>query len=279
MQAIFSIKLWIVIIGKLLDAVFPTILILLAFSWKKLKTVNNSPEFRMLLIFLAVISASRFFIFFSGLPYQGRYLYPITISLLPLAALGLNEMILFLRNLKGLERFSTLKITVVLIVAISAINAGKALYFKQEKKWIKDAAAFVKGYGRDGSVKPVILISGVPDVRLAYYSRAEFLRLTFRPETHYIPYVKYPVAQLLKMTTGGDTNLLWLPYYNIYNAEDVVSKIKRLDAPHVFLFIEEKDRELLQMFERENVRFPFKQVAAFKEGRKKKFILYERADR
>lgn len=277
MQAIFSIKLWIVFIGKLLDAVFPTILILLAFSWKKLKTVNNSPEFRMLLIFLAVISASRFFIFFSGLPYQGRYLYPVAISLLPVAALGLNEMIIFMQNLGKMKKVQPLRIAAAIIFAIIAINAGKALYFKKDKQWIKDVAAFV-GDGRDAGGKPAILISGVPDVRLAYHSKAEFLMLTFRPEIRYIPYEKYPRAQLLKMATGGDTNLLWLPYYNIYRADEFASKIRRFDSPRVFLFIDEKDKELLHMFETDKVSFPFKQAAVFKEGSKKKFILYERID-
>lgn len=277
MQAIFSIKLWILFIGKLLDAVFPTILILLAFSWKKLKSENNSPEFRMFLIALAVISASRFFIFFSGLPYQGRYLYPITISLLPIAALGLNEMIIFIQNLGKMKKISPLIMAAMIIVAIVVINVGKALYYKQDKQWIKDVAAFVSDSRQTGG-KPAILISGVPDVRIAYYSKAEFLMLTFRPEIRYIPYEEYPKAQLLKMATGGDTNLLWLPYYNIYKADEFASKIKRLDSSRVFLFLDEKDKELLRMFETEKVSFPFKQAALFNEGSKKKFILYERVD-
>ena len=45
-----------------------------------------------------------------------------------------------------------------------------------------------------------------------------------------------------------------------------------------FLLLDEKDRDLANMFETEKISFPFKQTAVFKEGRKKMFILYERID-
>ncbi|MFA6567959.1 MAG: hypothetical protein WCS96_07075 [Victivallales bacterium] len=277
MQAIFSIKLWIVFLWKMLDAVFPTVIILLAFSWKGLKTVKNTPEFRMFLIFLGVVSASRLFIFFSGLPYQGRYLYPIVVALLPIAAFGFNELIIFLQNLKVFKKTSPLSIAGMVIVAIVAVNAGKALYFTPDKQWIKDVSALVRKCQDAG--KPAVLISGVEDMRIAYYSGAEFMKLEMRKFSRYTPVGRTPKCQISKMSFAGGGNLDWLPAYNIYGADDFISKIRGNESPRVFLFLDDRDTAFQDMFEREKAPFPFKKTAVFKEGGKKTFSLYERIDR
>lgn len=277
MQAIFSVKLWIVFLWKILAAIFPTVILLLAFSWRGLKTVKNTPEFRMFLIFLGAVSASRLFIFFSGLPYQGRYLYPIVVALSLIAALGFNELIIFLINLKVFKKISPFKITVIVVAVIIAINAGKALYFIPDKQWIKDVS---RELSKDQDVKkPSVLISGVEDLRIAYYSKVEFMRLDMGKFSKYTPIGHTPKCQISKISSVGGVNLDWLPAYNIYGADDCVAKIKGIDSPRVFLFLDDKDTAFLDMFEKEKVPFPFKKTAVFKEGRKKTFSLYERIDR
>lgn len=277
MQAIFSIKLWILLLKKTVDVVFPTVIILLAFSWKGLRTVKNTPEFRMFLIFLGVVSASRLFIFFSGLPYQGRYLYPVVIAVSAIAALGLNELIISLQNLKIFKKTSSFKIAAIVVAAIVAINAGKALYFTPDKKWIKDVSALVRK--SQDAKKPSVFISGVEDLRLAYYSEAEFLKMDMRKFYKFTPLDRVPKCQISKMSFVGGVNMDWIPLYDINGADDFISKISKKEAPHVFLFLDDRDTDLLDMFEKEKVAFPFKKTAVFKEGRKKTFSLYERIDR
>lgn len=276
MQAIFSIKMWLLLLKKMVDVIFPTVIVLLAFSWNGLKTARNTPEFRMFLIFLGFISASRFFIFFSGLPYQGRYLYPIVIAVSPIAALGLCELITSLKNLNIFKKTYTWKITAAVVVAIIAINSGKALYFTSDKQWIKDVAAVVRKNG-DAKITSVF-ISGVEDLRLAYYSKSEILKLDMRKFYRYTPIARPPKCQISRMSCAGGV-MDWLPSYDIYGADDFVSKIMKIEAPHVFLFLDDRDTDLTDLFEREKVPFPFKKTAVFKEGRKKTFSLYERIDR
>lgn len=261
----------------MLDAVFPTVVILLALSWKGLKAARFTSEFKMFLIFLGVVLASRLFIYFSGLPYQGRYLYPIVIALSPIAALGLNELIAYLQELKVFQKISPFRIAGAIVAVIIAINAGKALYFIPDKQWIKDVSETVRK-GRDAN-KTSVFISGVEDMRIAYYSESEFMKLDMQGFSKYTPIGSAPKCQISKMSCAGGVNMDWLPSFNIYGAEDFVSKIRTIDSPHVYLFLEDKDTALTDMFEAENVPFPFKKTAVFKEGRKKTFSLYERIER
>jgi len=275
LNEILSIKTWLAFLGKITDVVFPTVLILLFFSWNGIKSAKGRPEFRFFLIFLLLIFASRFMIFFSGVPYQGRYLYPIVIALSIVAAVGFNGLIAFLQRMKRLQNFSSTRITAALIAVIIVVNASKGLYHIADKQWIRDVSAAIGQDSKKGTEK-TILISGVDDIRLAYHSGAEFIKFTANPDNRLLPVDKYPKFQLLKMMTGGEAYLLWLPYYNIYSAEDFASEIRSIRAQRVFLFLDEKDRNLQDLFENEKVPFPFKQKAVFKEGKKKTFILYER---
>ena len=62
MQGLLSIKLWGIIAVRLLNAIFPTVLILLVFSVSEVRKVLKTPCCRLLMVFAAVEIFIRIFI-------------------------------------------------------------------------------------------------------------------------------------------------------------------------------------------------------------------------
>ncbi len=278
MKALLSIQVWIDFLGKFFDVVFPTVILLLAFSWNGIKGLKKTPALRFFMVFLVLVFASRIFLFLSGVPYQGRYLYPLSILMSMIAALGLDGMIGFLQSRKILKSLPPAKIAFAAVAVLIMINAGKALWYVPSKQWVKDVSSFVR-QSHDGRGNAPVLISGVHDMRLAYYSKAKLLDLIFSKFSKYTPQDRKFKCQILKMDRGTFSTLEWMPLYNIEGAGDFTKAVMGIDSPKVFLLLDDKDRSLLKMYEDAGASLPFKPVAAFKEGKKKTFTLYERIPR
>ncbi len=277
MGFIITIKLWLIFLGRLFEAVFPTNIVLLCFSWRGLKECWKSPGGRFLIILIVEMIISRLIIFFSGLPYQGRYLYPLAICLAIIAACGLDRLISLLKEIKALKSAFATKITSVMIILMVAICIGKGLWYSSDKLWIKEVSSFVQKSAVSFSVRPV-LISGVDDLRLAYYSNAEYLRLTFKDFSRYLLPEPRPRCQIQKTVRTSEDARTWVPIFSAITAKELDEGFKKIEAPKVFLFLEDKDKEIFDMFEEAKIPFPFKQVAIFREGKKKTFVLYERIE-
>jgi hypothetical protein len=178
MQGLLSIKLWGIIAVRLLNAIFPTILLLFVFSFNEIRKVWKTPCFRLFMVCAAFEVFTRFFIFFMGMPYQGRYLYAITIFTCIPAAAGLLELARFsepfLRKLGVIKNVSA--VTVILII-VFAVNVGKGLACKDDKKYLEIIPNLVKENCSPG-IRPII-VSEINDIRIGYYAKAEMLNLSY----------------------------------------------------------------------------------------------------
>ncbi len=178
MQGLLSIKLWGIIFVRLMNAIFPTILVLLVFSYKDVRKAWKTPYFRLFMVFMAVEVLSRVFVFFMGLPFQGRYLYSISIFACILAGAGLLELArLSEPYLKKIGIFRNVSAVAVILVIVLAIDAGKGLANKNDKNYLEIITALVKENCPRG--KPII-ISEINDVRIGYYAKSDILNLTYK---------------------------------------------------------------------------------------------------
>ncbi|MFA6291906.1 MAG: hypothetical protein WC637_09010 [Victivallales bacterium] len=190
MQGLLSIKLWGIIAGRLMNAIYPTVLILLLFSFKEVRRVWKTPCFRFFMVVAALEAFTRLFIFFMGVPYQGRYLYAIAIFACIPAGAGLLELARIAEPyLKKIGLFKNIAAVTVILVIVFAVNSGKGLISKGDKKYLDAIPALVKENCPPG-VRPVI-VSEINDIRIGYYAKAEILILSYEGSSgKYVPVKK-----------------------------------------------------------------------------------------
>ena len=190
MQGLLSFKLWGIITARLLNAIFPTVLILLVFSSNEIRKVWKTPCFRLVMVFAAVELFTRVFIFFMGLPYQGRYLYAITIFACILAGAGLLELARFAEPyFKKIRFIDNIGAVAVVLIVVFAVNAGKGLVNRDDKKYLEIIPGLVKENCPPGA-RPVI-VSEINDIRIGYYAKAETLNLSYEGSAgKYVPVKK-----------------------------------------------------------------------------------------
>ena len=190
MQGLLSIKLWWIIAARLLNAIYPTVLLLLVFSFKEIRRVWKTPCFRLVMVIAALEVFTRVFIFFMGVPYQGRYLYAIAIFACIPAGAGLLELARFAEPyLKKISLLKNIGAVTVVLVIVFAVNSGKGLISKDDKKYLDTIPYLVKENCTPG-VRPLI-ISEINDIRIGYYAKADILNLSYEGSAgKYVPVKK-----------------------------------------------------------------------------------------
>lgn len=180
MSALFSPYIWIILIGRMLSALLPVMWVLLVFSIKGIGLLKKNSCFRLVLVFGLVDIAVRFLLFFSGVPYQGRYFYPFVIICIFPAAAGFVWLLQWLLKFDKKPIWLTRKrIIIGLICLISLIHIGKALNPPSHKKWLDEIPEKIKDLCPKD--KKPILISSIKDIRIAYYADAQWLKFV-RPD-------------------------------------------------------------------------------------------------
>jgi hypothetical protein len=178
MRSIINIKLWLIFIEKLLKAVFPVYYVLIIFSALNYKKFKNTPVLRLLGAFVLFGMAYRLFIFFSGIPFSGRYFYSLIIPAVLASVPGLFKLSEYIRYYLGKTNFKApLKnMTFSLTAVLCLISAGKALNPDFSKKWIFEIADKIKELCPEGE-RPV-LVATVRDKRFSFYAGAEYVHMT-----------------------------------------------------------------------------------------------------
>ena len=180
MNAIFSIELWFYLVGRVFNALLPILLVLLYFAWRSRRSFARSGAVRLFLIFSALDILVRFFLFFGGVPYQGRYFHVLIIICCILGAAGFLPFVEYVSRLG--EKFKWLNYKKVLagtVILVLAVHVGKALSPPDRKCWLDEIPALIRKNCPEG--KKPILISEDDDVRIGYYGGAEYLKFS-RPD-------------------------------------------------------------------------------------------------
>jgi len=184
--------------GKLLKCLYPVMWVLIPFAFKGKKHIKIKPGFHLLIMVVIVNVLIRLLVFFGGVLYQRRYLYPIVIfAIIIVGGIGFINLAHILSELlnkyfadKRRPTWLTLvNLRIGLLTVIFIACVPKALKPQLDKKWLRNIPEIIRE--NRTSDKPVILISDLDDSRLGYYADAEFLVFavrknhTVRAETRY----------------------------------------------------------------------------------------------
>jgi hypothetical protein len=164
-------RIFLIFIARLLDVLFPVFWILLAafviFYGKKIRcSFKENSACRILIFYALICFFLRFFLFFSGVPYQGRYFHPLILASVFPAAAGVAALGGYL------NRFKIKNAILILAMIVCGICIGKALKPPSEKKWIREIPELIKA--KNKSSKPPVIVGTSEDGRIAYYAEAEY---------------------------------------------------------------------------------------------------------
>jgi hypothetical protein len=270
MQGLLSIKLWGIITVRLLNAIFPTVLILMAFSFREIRKAWKRPCFRLVLVFAAVELFTRVFIFFMGMPYQGRYLYAIAIFACILAGAGFFELVRltepYLKKIGFLKNFNAA--AVILLIVFSA-NAGKGLINISDKKYLDIIPALVKENCPAG-VRPLI-VSDINDIRIGYYAKADMLNLSYEGSSG--KYVSTAKGWCIWNPDSRPVKGKTLPVAKSDDMSNLPSALGHLGEDNVFLVVMMDDPEFRTKFGTEST-LGLKYLKTFKDDKGKPVSLY-----
>ena len=108
MNALFSVKIWLILIQRIFNALLPVILVLLFFAWKARLGIARNSAFRFFMVFVVVDIFIRLLLFFGGVPYQGRYFHVLIIATCIVGGAGFIPFVEFLSSFKEKYKFLTL---------------------------------------------------------------------------------------------------------------------------------------------------------------------------
>jgi len=198
MNSVFSIKLWLIFLRRMMLSCYPAEVAFLLFSKKTFLRVKESRVLRVILIFIVCDLSVRAIVFFAGVPFSGRYLIPWTIGLALLAGGGAASFADFAAKTARVSK------NIVLLVAFSAIAIGysvKALHPRTDKPWLREIPARIKALTPEG-MEPVIMASYM-DERFGYYADTNRL-VELRPGDDWTILVR-------KRRPGGYAYSRWTP--------------------------------------------------------------------
>lgn len=180
MNALLSIRMWFEFIGGTLGAMSPVLWVLLPFVFFGRDEIRRSPALRLFLCAAGVNLSIRLFTFFSGVPYQSRYFYPLVVFMFCFGGLG---FVVFCREMprlrlwpKWLTRRRTASIAATAVILACG---GKIMSPRLDKKWLRDIPATI--VDRAESNGKIVLVSQLDDGRLPYYAEAEYMLLNQPP--------------------------------------------------------------------------------------------------
>jgi hypothetical protein len=267
------------IVLKLLDAVFPVILVLLFFAYFRRKDLKRGPALRFLIVLVSVITVSRTFLCLSGIKFAGRYFYDLVILSLCFAAPGvycLADIFKQLINRKYPSFSKRHALGLVLLIAAS-VCLGKALHFHlNSKRWVFDTAETVKA--NLGPNETAILVSNNPDRRAAYYADAYFIKFIdsedalFEETKDGLKRIPSAFGTLARVGTRQNTGHM-VRISNSHGLKNLRSSLEALPGK-VFVLMRMPDKEFRRKFEEASVPFPFKLIRTMHDVKKREICLY-----
>ncbi len=160
--------------NELMKAIFPSFVLLLVLSLKRLKNSDKNSEFIFLLSAIIVIFAARSIIFLGGISWDSnRYLYPLVVLLLVISAYGAEVFIAFFDKLfskktaKKAKRYSI----IFFIILFTGVSIGKVFNKRTKKTYIYEVGEYIKKH--NNNAKDTVLISNLNDNRIAYLANAK----------------------------------------------------------------------------------------------------------
>jgi hypothetical protein len=185
MSALFSLKLWLIFVQRIVNTLYPANILSLFFLYPVRGKIKVNSGMKFILILLAVDLFIRMIAFFSGIPFSHRYLYPMMIIVTIFSGLGMLSFIniLWKHLIKRFPALTERGIGVVVLLIVFFSYSGKALHSSNDKKWLKDISLLIKSRivpGREAAI-----LSNYDESRFVYYSGCGEL-LLFSPEKDFL---------------------------------------------------------------------------------------------
>lgn len=285
MRALFSLKLWLILMNRLVEAFFPVVCILLIFSWFSDKGENKAAfrkdsHFKLLIIVVLSDFFIRALLFFSGVPFSHRYLLVLTVMAIMMAAPGVPKLTELLQKLTGRYFAVTPRFSIFVFSLLSIACVGKALSPRLDKKWIREIPVVIKNLCPEGR-KPV-LIMDFDDRRIPYYAKADYLKFGTKPDKIFY-YTENGILQKCPEPDGiiakpgekkwcGLFVALNVPPAGLANFAD---DIRKLGAERVFVLMYRKDSEFRELFSAKGLIFPLKLIQEFHDDKGRPLSLYQ----
>ena len=177
MSSLFSFKLWLIFLQRMINTLYPANIIFLIFLVPVRKKIKLTRPIIFLLLLLSVDLLLRIVSFFSGIPFAHRYFLPSMIILTVFTGFGMLAFIQFISRhlVKKFPKLTEKHITVAIFLIILFSYSGKALHFSNDKKWLKAISSLIQTNIQPGG--KAILLSNYEENRFTYYSGCEEMLL------------------------------------------------------------------------------------------------------
>jgi hypothetical protein len=289
LKTVFSIAYWARFLDLLVTSVFPVTLVPAALAFFKTRLFRHGPAARLIFVFLAAGLGLRFLIFFGNVPFEKRYLYSLLPAVFVFAAPGvikLSELALSAAGRFGL-RLSGRKCLLSILVIAAAVCLAKGLNPAFDKGWMRQIPLIIKKETPPG-MRPS-LITDSSDPRVAYYSGADYYKLSLRLEDD----VKHRLADGKTGLMPGETKRIygiiasrgvneycgtWVAEDMPYGIEHLAENIRALGGARVFVLMCSSDADFKRKFQERGVPFPLRFLGEFKAGGKDTVSLYQGID-
>jgi len=193
---ILSLDIWLYYGKELQKALYPTIVILLFLAYKNRKELKINSTSLFLFASLFVIFCGRSAIFLGGLDWDSnRYLYPLTILLIPIATLGYPV----LRTLfeKALKNKNSGRFLVILLIAISLIQILRP---KTPKVYLEKPIEMIQQMCPSNNA---VIINNLKDSRLSYHAKAKDIK--YKPK-----YIKNKLKKIENLSNAGKEVFIYM---------------------------------------------------------------------
>ena len=191
MNTVFSLRLWLIFLRRIMLSCYPAEVAFLLFSRKTFARIKESRALRVVLVFIVCDLAVRAVVFFAGVPFSGRYFLPWTVGFALLAGGGFEPLAEFAATR---TRVSKNIVGIVVFCAIAIGYSIKALHPRKDKPWLQAIPAKIRSLTPE-EMEPVI-ISNYMDGRFGFYADTSRLIL-LQPEKEWALYVQ-------RRRCGGD---------------------------------------------------------------------------
>ena len=290
-RPLFDIKSWIKLLKAFGGAAFYITIILLVLSYFNRKLFKKEVPLRLLAVVLLFSLILQFIVFFS-VPYEKRYLCFFTFMLVILSVPGVPKLAELIQKLSKYWPWLTpQKSFIAVIVLITVLSAGKALAPSGDtKKWMREIPAVIEKHCPPGQIP--LLVTNSSDERVAYYSKADYIKLSFGDENVRFKNVNGIVSEIFPLEKRSSVGVLatrgvndfygaWVTLDVPQGLEYFSDNIRNFGGDRVFVLVSMDNKDFSDYFEEKGIPFPsMKFVKEFnytkgRKGEKMIFTLYQ----
>jgi len=264
MNTVFSLKMWLIFLHRILLSCYPAEVAFLVFSKKTFLRLKESRILRVLSIFIVCDLIVRMVVFFAGVPFSGRYFLPWTVGLAVFVGGGFKPFVEFV------SRKTRLAESVIAAIVLCAIAIGysiKALHPRMDKPWLQAIPAKIRSLTPE-EMEPVI-ISNYMDGRFGYYAGTDRL-LMLRPEEDWSLYAQ-------RRRCGQDVR--WTRLKRKAGLEGLRGLVSGLNHQRVFIVLRVGNHgaDSAEVAELESLKC-LRVVESYKDKKGRRFKLYAVSD-